>query len=82
MPSDGHRGNQHESSSNEQQLSDFLADYIERLTAGEKIEPEEILAEHPTLGPTILEELAWIFLARKGEGGKMGLLRRVSALRA
>jgi tetratricopeptide (TPR) repeat protein len=36
---------------------DLLGSYVGRLNAGEQIQPEEILLNHPTHGPEILEQL-------------------------
>ena len=38
-------------------LDDIVADYADRLSGGEQIEPEEILSEHPTLCGEILDQL-------------------------
>jgi tetratricopeptide (TPR) repeat protein len=40
-----------------QEVQDLLAGYVGRLNAGEEIPPEEILLDHPTHGPEIVEQL-------------------------
>ena len=41
----------------EDALGKLVCSYMDRLIDGEKIAPEEILRDHPTLGPSILDEL-------------------------
>ncbi len=56
-------GEDRESSGDERRLGELVAGYVERLTTGERIGPEAVLAEHPTLGPLVLEELeGFVFL--------------------
>jgi hypothetical protein len=45
--------------------AEILAEYIDRLTKGESLHPELILAAHPTMGPEIIEQLE----AFQGFGG-------------
>ena len=49
------------------QLDDLLAQYVEKLNAGETLDMDRVLEEHPTLGPAIVEELA-TFVALTPEG--------------
>jgi tetratricopeptide (TPR) repeat protein len=38
-------------------IEDIIAGYLDRLNAGERLDPAQVLAEHPSLGPEILESL-------------------------
>ena len=38
-------------------LEDLVADYIDRMNRGERLSPHQILADHPRLGPEILQHL-------------------------
>ena len=38
-------------------LDDLVAEYLDRLNDGERLDPEAILLSHPDLGPVILEEV-------------------------
>ena len=49
------------SKTRDRKLDDLLAAYVERFNAGERLGPEQILDEHPELGPDIVKELE-IFL--------------------
>ena len=40
-----------------QSIEDIAAEYADRLIAGEKVEADEILAAHPTLGQEVLDHL-------------------------
>ncbi len=39
------------------EFDSIVAEYVERLNAGERIEPEEVLLRHPRRGEEILEQL-------------------------
>ena len=47
-----------ESADADRDLEDLLASYVDRVTAGEKMHREEILAQHPEHADEILEHLA------------------------
>lgn len=57
-------------------LEDIFAAYVERLNAGEELDPEKSLADHPAFGADIikyLEGARWFhFISREGEGGLKG----------
>ncbi|MBI4604341.1 MAG: protein kinase [Planctomycetes bacterium] len=50
-----------------QEIQEIAARYADRLIAGEKVEAEEVLAAHPTLGPEVLEHLE-VFIGLGGPG--------------
>ncbi len=39
------------------QLDALVGQYLDRLNDGEQLEPEDVLIEHPDLGPAILDEI-------------------------
>ncbi len=39
------------------QLDALVGKYLDRLNDGEQLEPEDVLIEHPDLGPAILDEI-------------------------
>ena len=52
-------------------LYDIVADYADRINAGEAFEPDAILAEHPELCGEILDQLqAFISLPQPAAGGQ------------
>ncbi len=46
-----------ESRGTESPLEDVVAEYVDRLNAGERINPLEILSDHPRTGQQILDQL-------------------------
>ncbi len=56
-------------------VDDIVAEYADRLIAGEKVEAEEILTTYPTLGGEILEQLeAFVHLCPKTNDTPLGTL--------
>ena len=49
------KGSQFEDRSGD--LDDIVAEYVDRVNAGERIHPDDILSEHPTLCGEILDQL-------------------------
>ena len=41
-----------------ERLARLYAEYVDRINAGESLDPSRVLAEHPDLGPTLLDELS------------------------
>ncbi|MBN1417386.1 MAG: tetratricopeptide repeat protein [Planctomycetes bacterium] len=56
----------------EGRIAEIFEVYVERISAGESIEIDEILSEHPDLGPEFVEELELLQAIRPGgaTGGK------------
>ncbi|MBN1441331.1 MAG: protein kinase, partial [Planctomycetes bacterium] len=52
-------------------LDDIVAEYADRINAGETIRPEDILAEHPALCVEILDQLqAFVSVRQPADGGR------------
>ena len=68
MASDG-KGRLSQGTEREKQLEELLASYVDRLHRGEQLDPEQILADHPTLGQELLECLeGYVDYPRAGAG--------------
>jgi serine/threonine protein kinase/tetratricopeptide (TPR) repeat protein len=39
------------------ELNELVSEYVDRMNAGEKLDPQQVLEQHPRRGPEILEEL-------------------------
>jgi serine/threonine protein kinase/WD40 repeat protein len=54
-------------------LEDLLAAYVNRINAGEQVQPEEILFDHPARGPEILEQLEAFIGTGAGSGSQTSI---------